>query len=77
MNFFPFWKSTFFLVKGYNIETESLVHPILYSSQLITLQTFCTLVIKVCDSNGIRTRNHLVCKRTVKNLAKLTVWLNG
>ena len=27
--------------------------------------------------NGIRTENHLVCKRTFTHLAKLAVWING
>ena len=29
------------------------------------------------DSNGIRTHNHLVRKRTLNHLAKRPVWLNG
>ena len=29
-----------------------------------------------CDCNGIRTHNHLVCKRTLNHLARLVKWLN-
>ena len=29
------------------------------------------------DSNGIRTHSHLVCKRTLNHLAKLTNWLGS
>ena len=31
---------------------------------------------KLCDCNGTRTHYHLVCKRTLNHLAKLTKWLN-
>ena len=30
----------------------------------------------VCESNGIRTHNHLVSKQTLNHLAKLTRWLS-
>ena len=29
------------------------------------------------DSNGTQSQNHLVCKRTLNHLDKLTKWLNG
>ena len=45
--FFPSRKSNivFYLVKEYNIETESTIRSILHSSRLIMLQIFCTLAI--------------------------------
>ena len=34
-------------------------------------------ICSLSDSNGIRTHNHLVHKRTLNYLGKLAVWLNG
>ena len=39
---------------------------------------FSNFIYCLSDSNGIRTHNHLVCKRTLNHLAKLTIrtkWL--
>ena len=30
----------------------------------------------LCDCNGTRTHNHLICKRTLNHLAKLAKWLS-
>ena len=34
------------------------------------------IIWSLSDSNGIRTHNHLVCKRTRNHLAKLAKWLS-
>ena len=37
---------------------------------------FSNFIYCLSDSNGIRTHNHLVCKRTLNHLASLAKWLS-
>ena len=62
-----------------NLEFESSVAPLPgeMQPQENTLRTSYMLIPTTQNNcNGIRTHNHLVCKRTLNHLADLNRWLN-
>ena len=53
----------------YDFQSESTLYSYLNVKELLAQNR--RPIFHLSDSNGIRTHNHLVCKRTVKHLAKL------
>ena len=53
----------------YDFQRESTLYSCLNVKELLAQNK--RHIFNLSDSNGIRTYNHLVCKRTVKHLSKL------
>ena len=59
----------------YVFQSETTLNSCLNVKDLLTWNK-CD-IWSLSDCNGIRSHNHLVRKRTLNHLAKLTNWLNG
>ena len=58
----------------YEFESESTLYNCLNVKELLAPSK--RHIWRLSDCNGIRTHNHLVCKRTPNHLAKLAKWLS-
>ena len=59
----------------YAFPNESTLYSCLSIKELLARSSH--EIWSLSDSNGTRTHNHLVCKRTLNHLAKLAKWLSS